>query len=140
MQHIDREQGDRRTQVKQPTSPGGIEHLLRLAQVSVKNSDIVLASQQLIALRHNPRVYIYIHHATTRLEILRHLMHVARGRQARSEIQELPHAHPPDTAPHNPVTPVDAYHVHQMRCPLYRARTRHPYGDLVFRCIPVIMT
>lgn len=58
MQHIDREQGDRRTQVKQPTSPG-IKHLLRLAQVSVKNSDIVLAGQQLIAFRHNPRVYLH---------------------------------------------------------------------------------
>jgi len=93
MQHIDREHGDWSTQVKQPRSPDGIEHLLRLAQVSVHNSGIVVTSQQIVAPRHDTRFHIDVHHATIRCEILRYLMHVARGRQARSEIQELPHSH-----------------------------------------------
>ena len=94
MQHIDREHGNRCTQVKQSTLRGGIEHLLRLAQVGEHGSGIVIASQQLMALRHDQRIYIYVHHATTMIETLRHLMHVARGRQTRPEIQELPHPSP----------------------------------------------
>jgi hypothetical protein len=82
MSHIDREQGDRGTQVKQPTSADGIEHLLGLAQVGAHHSGIVVANQQTVAPRHNARVYIYIHHAAIRIEIVCYLVHVTRSRQA----------------------------------------------------------
>ncbi len=82
MQHIDREHGDRGAQVKQSRSPGGIEYLLRLAQVGTHYSGIVVTSQQLMAPGHNACVYIDVHHASTRTEILGHLVHVACGRQA----------------------------------------------------------
>ncbi len=82
MQHIDREHGDRGTQVKQPTSPGSIEHLFGLAQVSAHHIDVVVTSQQTMAPSHNARVCIYVHHATIRTEILRHLVHITRSRQA----------------------------------------------------------
>jgi len=132
MQHIGREHGDRHTQVKQSISPDSIKDPLRLAQVGVHNSGIVVTDQQKMTLRHNPRVYIDVHHATTRIESLRHLVHVARSRQARSEIQELPHTRT-HQIPHHTTQehPIDAHHVRQMRRPQQDALSEIVIGHIV---------
>lgn len=118
MQHINREHTNRRIQIKQPTSHGSIEHLPRLAQVGKHHSGIAVADQQLMALRHDLGVHVYVHHTTIRTETLRHLMHVAHSRQARSEINELPYSRP-HQIPHHATQqrPVDTHHVRQMWCP-----------------------
>jgi hypothetical protein len=63
-----------------------------VAQVGLDDSRVWIVGQQPSAERHGDRVLVYVHHACVRGDVLRDLVHIADGREAGAEVDELPDA------------------------------------------------
>ena len=110
MQDRDEDEPDRLGEVNQPACLGMGQNRGRIAQVSLDNSGPAVAGQQLAALGHGDRVAVGVQHPRVRRDQLGDLVHVARGRDAGADVDELADARllreePHRTAQESPVRP-----------------------------------
>src|ERR1019366_6443573 len=88
-QYGDEQQADRLAEVDQ--APDGVvgEDLLRFAQVAVDDRGVVVAGQDGLAVRDRDRVDLDVGNPGTRIGLMGDLVHVALGRNAGADVEEL---------------------------------------------------
>jgi len=89
VQHRHQQQADRLAEIDQPPGHGMVQHLARIADVPVDHGRVRIGGQNGLAVRDRHRVDVGVDHPGGRVGALRHLVHVALGRDARADIQEL---------------------------------------------------
>jgi hypothetical protein len=89
VQHRHEQQGDRPVEVEQPGHLRRAEHRRRVEQVRLQHRHPRRIGQQQLAVRDRDRLGVHVHHPAVRVQPLRDLVHVAGGRDAGTEVEEL---------------------------------------------------
>ena len=66
-----------------------VDDLFNIARVGLNHCGVFIAFQNCAPMRHRHRVYIHVHHPRVGVYRLRNLVHVARRRNPRPQIQKL---------------------------------------------------
>src|SRR5205823_3681305 len=80
---------DRPAQVEHGFDVRMAEDPLRVAQVLLDHRGVPVASEDRPAVRHRDRVDVDVHHPRVRCGLPGHLVHVAQGRDAGTDVEEL---------------------------------------------------
>lgn len=91
VQDRDHQHGDGLIEVDQFLHLRRGQHLGRASDVRVHDVRVRIVGEQRGTVRHGDRITVHVHHPGSRASRLRHLVDVALGRDARSEVDELPH-------------------------------------------------